>query len=83
MTYDEIWNVFLNCILEIFPELSSRQITVNDSLRDLGANSVDRAEIIMNALASLKLKIPLINFAQAKNIGELVGIFHQNASSIT
>lgn len=80
MTHDETYHTFLNCLIEVFPEVSSRKISPQDSLRDLGANSVDRAEIIMLTLSCLKIHVPLINFAQAKNIGDLVDIFHYNAT---
>jgi polyketide biosynthesis acyl carrier protein len=64
-------------ILEIFPTLSSTQITEEDSLKNLGANSIDRAEIIMLTLGRLQLKVPLVLFAPAKNIGALIDIFDQ------
>lgn len=78
MTYDEVLHTFLNSFKEVFPEFNSKTISPQDSLRDLGANSVDRAEIIMLTLARLNLKVPLVNFAQAKNIGELIDIFHRS-----
>jgi len=66
-------------IVEIFPTLSATEITEIDSLKNLGANSIDRAEIIILTLNRLKLKVPLVQFASAKNIGGLIDIFH-NAS---
>ena len=59
------------------PHLEEQQISASDSLRDLGANSIDRSEIIMTTMQALAVKIPLIEFAKAENIGELAGIFHE------
>lgn len=77
MTRDDIWNALKTSILEIFPEYVTKNISQEENLHDLGANSIDRAEIIMLTLMRLKLKIPLIKFAQTKNIGGLVDIFYQ------
>ncbi len=75
MQRDAILRAIIDSIIEVFPELSTVTITENDSLHQLGANSIDRAEIIMLTLSKLKLKIPLILFAPAKNIAMLITIF--------
>ena len=64
---------------EVVVGLESHNIDPNDSLRHLGANSVDRAEIIMMTLESLSLSVPLVDLAQAENIGELADIIHARA----
>jgi polyketide biosynthesis acyl carrier protein len=83
VTKDEIGKIFMECFLEVLPELASKSITTEDSMRDLGANSVDRAEIIMLTLARLKLKIPMVNFAKARNIGELIDTFCHHLAPVT
>lgn len=78
MTRDDVWQALKTSILEVFPEFATRNINPEGSLRELGANSVDRAEILMLTLARLKLKIPLIELASAKNMAGLVDILcHQ------
>jgi len=71
-----IMSVLKGALVEIFPEYSTREIRPDESLRDLGANSIDRAEIIILTMERLQLKLPLLEFAQAKNINDLVNIFH-------
>ncbi len=44
----------------------------------MGANSLDRSEIIEMAMESLSLQIPRVNVFGAKNIGELVDILYEN-----
>ena len=44
------------------------------SLKALGANSIDRADIIMMTLETLALNIPLHEMAKAENIGDLAGM---------
>lgn len=73
---NEVWDALNTSILEVLP--ITHPIKAEESLRDLGANSVDRAEIIMLTLARLKLKIPLVEFASAKNIAGLMDVFCQS-----
>ena len=81
MEKEQIFAVIKKNLIEILPELANREIKVNDSLRELGANSVDRAEILIKSLAELQLKAPLIDFANAKNIEELISIFIEKLQS--
>lgn len=62
-------------IVEVVPGLLLNEISLENSLHALGANSIDRAEIIMLTMSKLKLNIPLIKFSKANNIGELIKIF--------
>lgn len=74
MDKEQVFAVIKQNIIDVVPELADRNITIKDSLRELGANSVDRAEIIVKTLAALQLKIPLVELGQAKNIEALVTI---------
>ncbi len=76
MNHDEVWNILKKALLEIFPEYADREIGFDETLKALGANSVDRAEILMVTMESLGLKVPMVEFSRATNIGELVAILH-------
>ncbi|MBN2441741.1 MAG: acyl carrier protein [Spirochaetales bacterium] len=76
MTKEEIFKQIINHIKEVVPELENYNIQQTDSLKDLGANSVDRAEIITLMMESLHINIPRIDFFGAKNIKDLVEIFY-------
>jgi polyketide biosynthesis acyl carrier protein len=71
-----VFELIVEHIREVIPELESHRFEPADSLRDLGANSIDRAEIIMMTLESLSLRIQLVELADAKNIGELADLIH-------
>jgi len=77
MNVQEIINIIKGHAIEIIPKLEDHDFKPDDALKDLGANSIDRSEIIMMTLESLSLNIPLIHIARAENIGELVGILHE------
>ncbi len=71
---DRVREVLYQHAREVLPELASHDFKGSDSLRALGANSIDRSEIIMLTLETLGLKVPMIDLAKAENLGELVGL---------
>lgn len=76
MTIEDIFAIIVGHTREVLPGLDDHQFQFSDSLRELGANSIDRSEIVMLALESLSLKIPMIEVAKAENMGELAGLLH-------
>lgn len=55
----------------VLPELEGHRFEPADRLSELGANSVDRVEILMMVLESLSLSIPRVELFGPKNVGEL------------
>jgi len=76
MNQEGVLEIIARHAREIVPDLQDHAFSESDSLRALGANSVDRADIIMMTLESLSLNAPLIEMAKAENIGELARIIH-------
>ncbi|WP_028559339.1 acyl carrier protein [Paenibacillus pinihumi] len=76
MTKETIFNIIVNHSRELLPELEDYTFQFTDRLADLGANSVDRAEIVMMTMESLSLQIPRVELFGASNIGELVDIIY-------
>lgn len=62
--------------------MAEHDFTESDSLRGLGANSIDRSEIIMMTMESMSANIPLIYTAKAKNIGELASILFEKQERV-
>lgn len=60
---------------DIVPGLDAHQFIASDRLVDLGANSVDRAEIAMLVQESLGLSVPRVELFGPRNIGELADLF--------
>jgi polyketide biosynthesis acyl carrier protein len=65
---------------EVIPELESHQFHGTDNLKDLGANSMDRSEIIMMTLDTLSLQVPLVEMVGAENIEELATIIYEKSA---
>lgn len=64
---------------EVLPALADHEFKHGDSLKALGANSVDRADIIMMTLETLSLRIPMVDLARAENIDVMADIIHAKA----
>lgn len=77
MRKEEIITIVKEHICEVIPELSSDDFQLSDSLQYLGANSVERAEILMLIMESMSLQIPRIELFGTNNIGELVDLLHE------
>jgi polyketide biosynthesis acyl carrier protein len=79
MQTNDIVDIIVRHAREVIPRLETHAFQSTDSLKALGANSIDRADIIMMTLESLALNIPLIHMAKAENIGDLARIIHEKA----
>ena len=76
MTHGDIFQVVKEKVMEILPGASPERITIDQQLRDLGANSIDRMEVLTLSLEHLNLRIPLVEFGNCKNIKDLVDLIY-------
>lgn len=74
MTREEVFKKLKEAINYILPEIDLNGITMEDSLKEIGANSVDRAEIIYMTLEDSNVKLPMVSFNDAKNINDIIDI---------
>ncbi len=64
-------------IAAILPSVPADAIAGDQHLRDLGADSVDRVEIILMLLQRLHLDEPMSSFGLLPNIDALVTFLHE------
>ncbi len=76
MNTDSILKVIIDIIGEVMPKLKDHTLEASDGLEALGANSMDRAEIVIMTLENLGLKVPLFEMFGPRNIGELAELLH-------
>ncbi|TXH64666.1 MAG: acyl carrier protein [Lysobacteraceae bacterium] len=74
MTKTDILDIIARHTREILPELETHVFVASDRLVDLGANSVDRADIVMMAQETLGISVPRVELFGPKNIGELADL---------
>lgn len=79
MNIEKIIEIIVGHAREVVPTLQQHNFQPTDSLKGLGANSIDRADIIMMTLESLSLSIPLSVMAKADNIADLARIIHEKS----
>lgn len=72
MTQDEVFAIVEKNIREVLFDLDGAEIPIEASLKDLGANSLDRADITVMCMEDLRLKIPMVEFGGLSNIRGLV-----------
>ncbi|MGZ5444496.1 MAG: acyl carrier protein [Thermoanaerobaculia bacterium] len=75
MTRADILELIARHTREILPGIDNHEFVASDRLVDLGANSVDRAEIAMLVQESLSLTISRVELFGPRNIGELADLF--------
>jgi polyketide biosynthesis acyl carrier protein len=76
MNKQEIFAAIKQNILEVLPDVDEGRVVPETSMRDLGANSIDRADILIMTMESLRLKFPLAELGSVKNLQGLVDFLH-------
>lgn len=71
MTKEEVFTLLQNEILKVLPLANTTLITPDNKLVDLGANSIDRSEIVINCMTELNVKLEPVALSNLKNIGDL------------
>jgi polyketide biosynthesis acyl carrier protein len=71
---EQVFGILVGHVRTVLPNLASHEFTSADSLKALGANSVDRSEIVMMTIETLKLDMSLVEVAGASTLGELARI---------
>jgi polyketide biosynthesis acyl carrier protein len=64
-------------IMTVLPSLPASAITGDKHLRELGADSVDRVEIILTILDRFALKEPMSSFSRLPDVGALIDFVHE------
>lgn len=83
MTKEEVFGIIRRNLLEILPDLNVEEIVPTQSMKDLGANSVDRMDVVIQTKEALDLKFPLNELGGIENLQGLTDFFHLKHSSRT
>jgi polyketide biosynthesis acyl carrier protein len=77
MEVKEIFDLVAKNAADIKPDLVNYSFKGNESLAELGLNSVDRVEVIMTTLMALNLRISLVELSKARNMMELSELIYE------
>jgi polyketide biosynthesis acyl carrier protein len=73
--------VVTEAVTEIVPTVDPAEVVGHRHLRDLGADSVDRVEIILAVLDRLGVGEPLSSFSDLPHVEALVDFLHERGAS--
>ncbi|MCF6336408.1 MAG: acyl carrier protein [Gammaproteobacteria bacterium] len=74
MEKENIFSVVKEAIADVLPDVDTEAVSIEQNLKSLGANSIDRTEIVMSSMEKLGIKLPLVSFGGVENIEEMVDI---------
>ncbi len=74
MNNDEIFAVVTRHLGEIVETIDPASVKRGDSMKDLGASSLDIVEVVSCSMRELKVRVPRAKLSTAKNIGDLVDL---------
>lgn len=74
MDRDQVFDVVTEVIAEILPAVAADQVAGRRTLAELGADSVDRVEIVVGVLDRLGLAAPLAPFAAVPDLDALADL---------
>jgi polyketide biosynthesis acyl carrier protein len=74
VTDDEIFDLLRQHIVAVLPEVDPRQLHPGQALRDLGANSIDRMDIVIGVQDELGVAVPSTAMAGVNNLATLVAV---------
>lgn len=80
MTEQDVLEVVRRVTLEVLTDVDPERVAMDGTtLSDLGANSVDRADIATMAMEELGITVPVSAFAQVRDIRSLVAVLLAHA----
>jgi acyl carrier protein len=75
-TREEVLEVVLRHLVDTVEELEDVEIDPSQSMKDLGANSLDMVEVVSCSMRELKVKVPRAQLNSLANIDALVDLLH-------
>jgi polyketide biosynthesis acyl carrier protein len=73
----DIFSIIQFQIIQILPEVSSHHFAEKDLIRDIVADSIDRAAILTRTIEQLSLKVPLVTFFGPKDFKTLIDLIYK------
>lgn len=81
VTRDEMFAVVVSNIQEIVESAKGVEIKETDSMRDLGADSLEIVEVVSRSMKALRIKVPRTELSGARNLKDLLDLFEKFAAA--
>ncbi|HTI21473.1 phosphopantetheine-binding protein [Kutzneria chonburiensis] len=72
MTEQEIFDVVRRHLAEVLPDLDTARVQPDVSMRELGANSIDRMDLVIGVQDELGITVPNHELTSVHNLRSLV-----------
>ena len=72
MDKEEMFSVLKHNIKSVLPIIDESTIHVEKTLKEIGANSIDRMEILTSTLETTGIHVALTELARAKKIKDII-----------
>ena len=76
MTREEIYEVVKQIFTEIIQEVVLDEISMDDNMKELGANSIDKADIIIESLEEIGVTIQMVKFGSTQTFRDVVEVIY-------
>ena len=80
-TRDQVLDIVKRHLVDTVEELEGVDIDPAQSMKDLGANSLDMVEVVSCSMRELKVKVPRAELNKLANIDQLVDLLHTNVQA--
>lgn len=77
-TAQDVFEVVLRTTLEVLPDVHPDQVSIDGRLTDLGANSIDRADIVTMSMEQLGITVPIREFESVHDLRSLVELLRRH-----
>jgi polyketide biosynthesis acyl carrier protein len=80
VTRAHVFEVVKRAIADVLSDVAPEVIKPEASLRDIGANSLDRMEVVSLSMQSLALHFPVRELSSVSSVDDLVDALHRKLS---
>jgi acyl carrier protein len=81
MSREEMFQVVKGNIREIVEGAKDVEIREDQSMRDLGADSLEIVEVVSRSMKQLRIKVPRTQLSGATNLKDLLDLFEKSAAA--
>lgn len=76
MDRNAVLAVIIEQIRIVEPALAGREIKAEDSMAEIGLDSMSRQEVLILGMEALGLNLPMVQLFGPRNLGELADLLH-------
>ncbi|MGW0551024.1 phosphopantetheine-binding protein [Streptomyces altiplanensis] len=75
---DAVLTAIRSSVLVVLPEIEPERVTEEVSLTDLGANSIDRVDVVTMTMDTLGISLSVTEFTDVHDIGSLARLLRRH-----